>query len=108
MNIRQKNKRNKRKWQQFLSEQFERYLNIKAKPSRIKARMEKTISSVSVIGIYRGLQMEIKFTADNQKSKDENLHEFLENLEDDELFALQRKIREAADEEEEEETGEES
>ena len=99
MNIRQKNKRNKRKWQQFLSEQFERYLNIKAKPSRIKARMEKTTSSVSVIGIYRGLQMEIKFTADNQKPKDENLHEFLENLEDDELLALQRKVREAADEE---------
>lgn len=108
MNIRQKNKRNKRKWQQFLSEQFERYLNIKAKSSRIKARMKKTTSSVSVIGIYRGLQMEIKFTADNQKPKDENLHEFLENLEDDELFALQRKVREAADEEEEEETGEES
>lgn len=98
MNKRQINKFNKRKWQQFLSEQFERYLNLKAKPSRIKVRMENTESSVSVIGIYRGLQMEIKFTADNQKSKDENLHEFLENLEDDELFALQRKVREAADE----------
>lgn len=99
MNLRQKNKRNKRKWQQFLSEQFERYLNLKAKPSRIKARMEKAESSVSVIGIYRGLQMEIKFTADNQKSKDENLHDFLENLDDDELFALQRKVREAAEHE---------
>ena len=99
MNLRQKNKRNKRKWQQFLSEQFERYLNLKAKPSRIKARMEKAESSVSMIGIYRGLQMEIKFTADNQKSKDENLHELLENLEDDELFALQRKVREAAEHE---------
>lgn len=99
MNLRQKNKRNKRQWQQFLSEQFEQYLNLKAKPSRIKARMEKTESSVSVIGIYRGLQMEIKFTADNQKSKDENLHEFLENLEDDELVALQRKVREAAEHE---------
>lgn len=105
MNKRQTQKFYKRKWQQFLSEQFEKNLNLKAKPSRIKARMEKTESSVSVIGIYRGLQMEIKFTADNQKSKDENLHEFLENLEDDELFALHRKIREAADESLEEEEG---
>ena len=98
MNKRQIQKFYKRKWQQFLSEQFEKFLNLKAKPSRIKARMEKTESSVSVIGTYRGLEMEIKFTADKQKSKDENLHEFLENLEDDELVALQRKVREAADE----------
>ena len=97
MNKRQTEKLYKRKWQQFLSEQFEKTLNLKAKPSRIKTRMEETESSVSVIGTYRGLEMEIKFTADNQKSKDENLHEFLENLEDDELVALQRKVREASD-----------
>lgn len=99
MNKRQTQKFYKRKWQQFLSERFEKNLNLEAKPSRIKARIEKTESSVSVIGFYQGLQMEIKFTADNQKSKDENLHEFLENLEDDELFALQRKVREAAEHE---------
>ena len=99
MNKRQTEKLYKRKWQQFLSEQFEKTLNLKAKPSRIKTRMEETESSVSVIGTYRGLEMEIKFTADNQKSKDENLHEFLENLEDDELLALQRKVREAAERE---------
>ena len=99
MNKRQTEKFYKRKWQQFLSEQFERYLNLKAKPSRIKAKMEKTESSVSVIGIYRGLQIKMQVAADNQKSKDENLHEFLENLEDDELIALQRKVREAAEHE---------
>ena len=108
MNLRQKNKRNKRKWQQFLSVHYNHFLNLKAKPSRIKAKMKKTESSVSVIGTYGTIELEIKFTADNQKSKDENLHGFLENLEDDELVALQRKVREATDEEEEEKAGEES
>lgn len=99
MNKRQTEKFYKRKMAAVLSEQFEQYLNLKAKPSRIKTRMEKTENSVSVIGTYRGLEMEIKFTSDSQKSKDENLHDFLENLEDDELVALQRKVREAEEHE---------
>lgn len=99
MNIRQINKRNKRKWQQLLSENYKHFLNLKPKPSRIKAKMKKTESSVSVIGTYGTIELEIKFITDNQKSKDENLHEFLENLEDDELFALQSKVREAAERE---------
>lgn len=71
MNKRQTEKFYKRKWQQFLSEQFEKNLTLKAKPSRIKTRMEKTESSVSVIGTYRGLEMEIKFTADKKGRQEE-------------------------------------
>lgn len=105
MNRRILKKKFKTRWKESMAELTNRG-SYKVNPSRIKVSEEFGENEIIIKGTWHQHEYKIKFyhPTDNEddkaKEKDENLHEFLENLEDDELFALQRKVREAADEEE--------
>ena len=104
MNRRILKKKYKTRWKEIIAALINKS-GSKVKPSRIKVSEEFGENEITIKGAWHGIEGKIRFykgeqEADKPKEKDENLHEFLENLEDDELLALQRKVREAADEEE--------
>ena len=102
MNRRILKKKFKTRWRESMAELSSKGF-CKVKPSRIKVNEEFGENEIIIKGTWHQIKWKIKFyhptDNDKAKEKDENLHELLENLEDDELFALQRKVREAADEE---------
>lgn len=106
MNRRILKKKFKTRWRESMAELSSKAKGFcKVKPSRIKVSEEFGENEIIIKGTWHQHKYKIKFyhPTDNEddkvKEKDENLHEFLENLEDDELFALQRKVREAAEHE---------
>ena len=104
MNRRILKKKFKTRWKKSMAELTNRG-PYKVKPSRIKISEKLGENEIIIKGSWHGWEWKIKFyhptdnEADKAKEKNENLHEFLENLEDDELLALQRKVREAAERE---------
>ena len=62
MNKRQRNKRNKRKWQQLLSDLMLKFLGKRIKPSRVKAKMIIG-EDIIVKGIGGGLEFDIRITS---------------------------------------------
>ena len=62
MNKRQQNKRSKRKWQKFFSEQILKFLHKDIKPSRIKTKI-MTGKDIVVLGIAGGYELKITLTA---------------------------------------------
>ena len=104
MNRRILKKKYKTRWRESMAELSSKR-SCKVKPSRIKVTEELGDNEIIIKGTWHQIEWKIKFyhptdnEADKAKEKNENLHEFLENLEDDELLALQRKVREAAERE---------
>lgn len=104
MNRRIMKKKFKTRWRESMAELTNRGSD-KVNPSRIKVSEEFGENEIIIKGTWHQYEYKIKFyhPTDNEddkaKEKDENLHEFLENLEDDELLTLQRKVREAAERE---------
>lgn len=62
MNKRQRNKRNKRKWQQLLSDLILKFSGKRIKPSRVKAKMI-IIDDLIVKGIGGSLEFGIRITS---------------------------------------------